>query len=294
MKLRAAFRYAGIEHVLRDPPKDRKHPREDRQVALDTLLDLVDDALASKVVPPGSLDKSPNPKAVLDKLQQAFGTSCATMHSMLRSSIQALKQNPGESVSAYMLRSEDLFDRLRTAGGSMSSKTFLQALKEGVLPQFRLTVKLFERDAKQTVALLSGALQAEENSLARQETLRGPASNSAVGNVTLALQHIDMPDDLRRSLNTVLAVTNGGGSQKWTPKPSAPGANKQNHAARHEQMKMKDPARYAALEAASTCFNCGVTGHRAFNCKAPQVKPYRFSSSQPRPAGGAPATSLVA
>jgi hypothetical protein len=281
MKLRAAFRYAGIEHVLRDPPKDRKHPREDRQAALDTLLDLVDDALASKVVPPGSLDKSPNPKAVLDKLQQAFGTSCSTMHSMLRASIQTLKQGSNESVSVYMLRAEELFDRLRLAGGSMSTRTFLQALKEGVLPQYRLTVKLFERDAKQTVALLSGALQAEENSLARQESLRGPTSSNAADNVNLALRHVDMPDTLRKSLDILLAVTNGGGSQKWTPnlKPAAPGADK--------YANIRDPAKFAAAEAASTCFNCGVKGHRVHSCKAPIIKPYRFGRR------GAPAPGPV-
>lgn len=165
----------------------------------------------------------------------------------------------------------------------MSTKTFLQSLKEGVLPHFRLTVKFFEREAKQTVALLSGALQAEENSMARQESLRGSASSNPVQEVNLALQHIAMPDALRKSLNTLLAVTNGGGSQKWTAKSTAPNANK--HAARHAESKARDPAGYAALEAASTCYNCGVVGHRLFNCKAPLVKPYRFG---PRTAGGAP------
>jgi hypothetical protein len=247
------------------------------------LLDLVEDALASKVVRPGSLDKSPDPKAVLDKLHQTFGTACATMHSTLRASIQVLKQGSTESVSAYMLRAEDLFDRLKTAGGHMSSKTFLQALKEGVLPCFNLTVRFFEREPKQTVALLSGALQAEENSMARQKELRGTAVDTS-----LALQDVAMPEALRRTLSTLLAVTEGGGSQKWKARPataSAPGTKKQqDHAARHARMKAEDPEKYAALEAISTCFNCGVKGHRLFNCKQPLVKPYRFGNAQSKPA----------
>jgi hypothetical protein len=289
LTLRAAFRYARIEHVLQDPPRHCKHPREDRQLALDILLDLVEDALASKVVRPGSLDKSPDPKAVLDKLHQTFGTACATMHSTLRASIQVLKQGSTESVSAYMLRAEELYDKLKTAGGHMSSKTFLQAIKEGVLPCFNLTVRFFEREPKQTVALLSGALQAEENSMARQKELRGAASDT-----TLALQDVSLPEDLRRALNSLLAVTEGGAkptTAKWTAKPSPAADNRRRDqaAARHAKQKAEDPEKYALLESMSTCFNCGVKGHRAFNCKQPHVKPYKFGNAQSKPAaaGGA-------
>jgi hypothetical protein len=224
---------------------------------------------------------------VLDKLEQTFGTSSATMHSLLRSSIQSLKQAPGEAVAAYMLRAEELFDRLRTAGGSMSSKTFLQSLKEGVLPHFRLTVKLFERDKVQTAALLSGALQAEENSLARQESLRGSGSTSStVQNVTLALQHVDMPDEFRTSIqNTLMVLTNGGDSQKWTPKPAAGGSSTK---------PIRDPVKYAAAEASSICYNCGVKGHRVRSCKLPLTKPFKFA---PKPAksmaAGVPANPPV-
>jgi hypothetical protein len=276
---------------MNDPSRGSKHPRADRQLACDILLDLVDDALASKVVQPGRAGKSPKPKAVLDKLEQTFGTACATMHSLLRSSIQELKQAPGETAAAYMLRAENLFDRLRTAGGSMSSKTFLQALKEGVLPRFRLTVKLFERDKVQTVALLAGALQAEESSLARQETLRG--SGSTLQDVNLALQQVAMPDELRSSIqNTVMVLTNGGDNQKWTPKQAAGGKSKGR--------TIRDPVRYAALEATSICYNCGVLGHRARNCKLPQSKPYKFTPNgkaagqKPAGAGASAPPSVVA
>jgi hypothetical protein len=294
LKLRAAFRYAGIEHVLQDPPRHCKHPREERQLALDILLDLVEDALASKVVRPGSLDKSPDPKAVLDKLHQTFGTACATMHSTLRASIQVLKQGSTESVSAYMLRAEDLFDRLKTAGGHMSTKTFLQALKEGVLPCFNLTVRFFEREPRQTVALLSGALQAEENSMARQKELRGTAPDTS-----LALQDIAMPEALRRTLSTLLAVTEGGGSQKWKAKSTYTSASEakrhQEALTRHAKQKAEDPERYAALEALSTCFNCGAKGHRLINCTKPIVKPYKFgNNAQPKPAAAGAAAPVTA
>lgn len=199
LKVRAAFRHAGIEHVLTKPKTHEKHhSSRSCQLGLDILLDMVDDALATKVVKPHS-NKIPTPHSVMSELHELFGQGNVAMQSILRASLTSLRQAEDEKVTDYTQRAEKMFDDLRLAGGYMSSKTYLQCLKEGVLEKFSLTVRLFELQPKpnRTAAKLTGLLQADECRLARQESLRGD---------TTAPQHAAM------------VVTNHGSTQKWAPK----------------------------------------------------------------------------
>ena len=130
LKIRAAFRHAGIEHVLTKPKKhELSHSSRDCQLGIDILLDLVEDALASKVVKPHNT-KIPTPYSVMSSLHQLFGQDNTAMHSILRAALQGLKQAEGEKVTPYTQRAEKMYDDLMLAGGHMSSRTFLQCLRE--------------------------------------------------------------------------------------------------------------------------------------------------------------------
>jgi hypothetical protein len=158
----------------------------------------------------------------------------------------ALKQSPGEKVAAYLQRAEQMHDSLVLAGGKMSTTTFLQCLKEGVLEKYCLTVRLFELGTTQTTATLSGVLLSEECRLARQESLHGKSGGTTAAEVAMALQHINIPVE---QVQDMIAVLTGSGGSTQRP---------------------------------TTCWNCGVQGHRFLDCPQPSVKPLRFKPADHR------------
>jgi len=232
--------------VLHKPKKHERHSSRSCQLGIDILVDSVDDALVGKVVSPHS-SKAPKPAAVLAKLHQMFGQCNAGMQSMLRAALFSLKQAEGEKVGRFTQRADNLHDDLRRAGGKMSSATFLQCLKEGVLEKFNLTVRLFEMSASTSAASLAGLLEAEECRLARQESLRGQVAVSS-------------------AQNTAMVVTSSGGAQQWAPKVVPKGGGGTTGAATH-----------------TICWNCGAAGHEARRCTKPIIKPLRFKPADWKP-----------
>jgi hypothetical protein len=205
LKVQAAFRYYRLEHVLERAPHGRSHSPIDVQLGLDILLDMVDDSLASKVVPAGGKAYAISPRKVLNKFHDAYGMSNTAMHSMIWSSLMELKQAPKEGIRVYIQRADELYNQLKTSGGRMSSKTYLQCLKEGVQDNFQLTVRLFEMSKTQSIATLTGALLAEECRAARQQTLKDKVDT-----------------------NVAMVMTSNGGSHKWAARTAAVGAQQKS------------------------------------------------------------------
>jgi hypothetical protein len=187
----------------------------------------------------------------------------------------ALKQSPGEKVAAYLQRAEQMHDSLVLAGGKMSTTTFLQCLKEGVLEKYCLTVRLFELSTTQTTATLSGVLLSEECRLARQESLHGKSGSTTAAEVAMALQHINIP--VEQVQDIVAALTSSKGStQPWTARHASGSSAKPPTTIRSEE-------RYAAAAKTSICWNCGVLGHRHQTCPQPAVTPLRFIPADYKP-----------
>ena len=198
LRIKVDFRHAGIERVLTKPKKhERDHSSKDCQIGMDILLDRVEDSLAFQVVKPHS-SKTITPYRVMEELHQLFGQSNAAMHSILRAELMSLKQAEDEKVTPYCQRAEKKHAELIMAGGHMSSATFLQCLKDGVLDKFAITIELFEMRKERTAAVLRGLLQAQETKLARREGLRG---------------------ELTAPQQAAMVVTNRGSTQQWAHRP---------------------------------------------------------------------------
>ena len=194
LRIKIDFRHAGIEHVLDKPRRGEEYSPRHLQHGMDILLDRVEDSLGFQVVKPHK-SKAITPYKVMKELHQLFGQGNTAMHSILRAEMMGLKQAADEKVTPYFQRGEKIYGNLKLAGGRMSSKTFLQCLKEGVLDKFSITIELFEMRKEQTAAILRSLLQAQECKLARREGLRG---------------------DHTAPQQAAMVVNNHGDTQQWT------------------------------------------------------------------------------
>jgi hypothetical protein len=193
---------------------------------------------------------------------------------MLRSSLFSLKQGPAEPVRDYLQRADNLHNSLLSAGGRMSSTAYLQCLKEGVAEHFLFTVRMFEMGKERTATILAGVLLAEECKIARRSSLREGSGGGASGaqHFAMALQQMDIPAAAKTQLQDMVALmTPAGSARKWTPKPPPPART----SAAPSGVSTKEE-RLAASAGTSTCWNCGILGHRLTHCTQPPVQPWRF------------------
>jgi hypothetical protein len=247
-------------------------------LGLDILMDLVDDALISRIAPAGKQRHHVTPLSALANLKQMFGQTNESMHSMLRSSLFSLKQGPAEPVKDYLQRADNLHNSLLSAGGRMSSSAYLQCLKEGVAEHLLITVRMFEMGKEHTATALAGVLLAEECKLARRTSLREGTGGGVSGaqNFAMALQQMDIPAAAKTQLQDIVALmTPAGGAQKWTPKPPSSART----SAAPSGLPTKEE-RMAASAGTSTCWNCGILGHRLTHCPKTLEKPWKFKPTE--------------
>jgi hypothetical protein len=234
-------------------------------------MDLVDDALISRIVPAGRHRHHVTPLSALANLKQMFGQTNESMHSMLRSSLFSLKQGPAEPVRDYLQRANTLHNSLLSAGGRMSTTAYLQCLKEGVAEHLLITVRMFEMGKEHTATALAGDLLAEECKLARRTSLREGSGGGASGaqNFAMALQQMDIPAAAKTQLQDIVALmTPAGGVQKWNPTIPSSARSSSGLPTKKERM--------AASAGTSICWNCGILGHRLTHCTKPMVQPWKF------------------
>jgi hypothetical protein len=204
------------------------------------------------------------------------------MFSMLRGQLFALKQLPTETVGAYLSRADTIYCKLLSSGGKLSSSSYLQCVKEGVLNQFRIVIQFFEQKEEKSkkLSVLAGMLLDEECSTTRRNTL-GTAGTSA-GNTAMTIQELVK--------EVLLVMQPNGTNQPWTaggrappknktgppPPPPASSASQAGRAEWHTLTQAQKDARNTADITTALCWNCGKTGHRLGTCPIPLTKPFKF------------------
>jgi hypothetical protein len=186
-----------------------------------------------------------------------------------------------------------MYCKLLSSGGKLSSSSYLQCVKEGVLNQFRIVIQFFEQKEEKSkkLSVLAGMLLDEECSTTRRDTL-GTAGTSA-GNAALTIQEL---------VKEVLLVMQPNGiNQPWTPKnKTGPPPHQPAGGASQAERARCSPAQWRALTQAqrdarnsadistTMCWNCGKTGHRLTSCPVPITKPFKFHPSRLAPPPAVP------
>jgi hypothetical protein len=216
------------------------------------------------------------------------------MFSMLRGQLFALKQLPTETVGAYLSRADTIYCKLLSSGGKLSSSSYLQCVKEGVLNQFRIVIQFFDQKEEKSkkLSVLAGMLLDEECSTTRRETL-GTAGTSA-GNAAMTIQELVK--------EVLLVMQPNGTNQPWTaggrappknkpgptPPPPASGASQAGRPEWNTLTQAQKDARNTTDITTALCWNCGKTGHRLSGCPIPLTKPFKFKPADWKPSSHRP------
>jgi hypothetical protein len=118
------------------------------------------------------VDEDSTFSAAWGELKQLYEQSSAANYMQLRQQFNAAKQDPGEDIVKYIVRVQNLAERLKAAGEAVSEKQIVAVVLEGMLSQYD-TERVYyqQQEALPSLASLRQKLIVAEQTKARNKKL---------------------------------------------------------------------------------------------------------------------------